>query len=309
MSFPPPEPSKGFTLVELLVAMAVGSMLIAAAVIGYATISQSATRGGRVDVRMAASTLEALYGPGNYGDYVTLAPNPNYLQGVEARRLKDRLLSDVSSASAVFCLGRNQRVALTGRTNALLVPAFLDFRTNATPEAFRNFLTNTTALNAATVFAGAQNGALTQSNCSIFVLGGLQTGLVSTNTRLNVLATYEVDFVSTTDPSGTFASVRRYAGTNALPTDYYHVFYPGEQNAGTAAFRPLGVYFARSNTTGATFPVSPNHPFTFVWWPDPLVTTLSNSSGVTLTGSVRTNYAAMAGRTSLFFALPVFPGL
>lgn len=309
MSQPNPRRSSGFTFVELLVAVAVGATLIAAAVLGYATVSQSATRGGRVDVRVAASTLEALYGPDNYGDYVSLAPNPNYFQGVEARRLKDRLLADVSSASAVFCLGRNQRVAVTGRTNALQVPAFTDFRTNATPEAFRNFLTNTAALNAATLFAGAQNGVLTQSNCSIFVLGGLQSGLESTNTRLNVLATYEVDFIGITDPSGTFASVRRYAGTNAVPTDYYHVFYPGEQNTGTNGFRPLGVYFARSNTTGATFPVSPNHPFTFVWWPDPLVTSLSNSSGVSVSGSVRSNYASMAGRTSLFFALPAFPGL
>jgi prepilin-type N-terminal cleavage/methylation domain-containing protein len=309
MNLPSQRRSSGFTFVELLVAVAVGGTLIAAAVLGYATVSQSAPRGGRVDVRVAGATLETLYGPGNYGDYVSLAPNPNYLQGVEARRLKDRLLADVSSASAVFCLGRNQRVALTGRTNALLVPAFTDFRTNATPEAFRNFLTNTTALNAATVFAGAQNGVLTQSNCSVFVLGGLQSGLESTNTRLNVLATYEVDFIGTTDPSGTFASVRRYAGTNSVPTDYYHVFYAGEQNVGTNGFRPLGVYFARTNTTGATFPVSPNHPFTFVWWPDPLVTSLSNSSGVSVAGSVRSNYAAMAGRTSLFFALPVFPGL
>ena len=297
-----PEANSGFTLAEILIAAAIGAGLIAAAVVGFATLSQAPGRGGRVDVYLPATTLQNFYGPGFADTYVTLALAPNYMQGVEARRIKDLFVSDVSSATAVFCLGRNQQVATNNRSDRLAFSNQFDFRTNATPQAFRNFLTLcTNDLNAAEIFPAAQPTVLTNmTNLSVFVLGGLSTVRASGTNALNVLATYEIDFVSAAVPSGTYATVRRYSGTNAAPTDFYHAFYPDQLNA-AGGFRPLAAFFPRM-TNGAA-----NHPFYLVWWPDPLVSDLTNAS-VPGTG-VPGGYTNMAGRTSLFFVVPAFPGL
>lgn len=305
--------NSGFTFVEVLVAVVVAALLITAAVIGFSTILQVPTRSGRIDVYLDRAVLTNFYGASFSGSYVTMALNPNYVQGVEARRMKDRLASDISSATAVFCLGRNQRVASSQRPSQLQVTN-TDLRNVATPSDFRNFLTNTPALSdAALIFAGNTNGVLTQSNSSLFVLGGLDsTGQGGTN-KIDVIASYEVDFVPATSPQGTYATVRRYAGTSPEPTDYYHVFYPGETNAGSAAFRPLGAFFGRFIAPGTGTPLqitNVTNPFSFVWWPDPLSSSLSNRSVVSWStgAAVRSNYANMGGRTSLFFAIPVFPG-
>lgn len=310
----------GFTFVELLVAVVVAALLITAAVIGFATLSQAPTRSGRVDVYVEPAILTDFYGPAFTNSYVTMALNPNYYQGVEARRLKDRLLADASSATAVFCLGRNQQLGQSDRPAQIEVPPNTDFRTNATPTAFRNFLTNSTNVpafsNAPTVFFGTEGLNLTNAlptNCSIFILGGLDSPVTATNNRLNILATYEVDFVPTTAPAGgTYASVRRYAGTNPAPTEYYHVFYPDEDNT-VNGFRPLAAFFGRGDAGTNPFVVGNNHPFTFVWWPDPLAASLSNRFGVSAAVPsatvARSNYVNMAGRTSLFSVLPAFPGL
>jgi len=310
----------GFTFVELLVAMVVAALLITAAVIGFSTLSQAPTRSGRVDVSLAPGIFTNFYGPTFSGSYVTMALNPNYFQGVEARRMKDRLLADVSSATAVFSLGRNAQLSPADRPAQLEVPANTDFRTNATPTAFRNFLTNTTNApafsNAASVFFGTEGSGLTNAlptNCSIFILGGLDSPVTATNTKLNILATYEMDFVPTTTPSGgTYASVRRYAGTNPAPTDFYHVFFPDESNT-TNGFRPLAAFFGRGTAGTNVFVLGNNHPFTFVWWPDPLASSLSNRFGVSVpvpsSAVARSNYVNMGGRTTLFFVLPTFPGL
>lgn len=297
-----PTANSGFTLAEILIAAAIGAGLIAAAVIGFATLSQAPGRGGRVDVYLPATMLGNFYGPDFNDAYVTLALSPNYAQGVEARRIKDLFARDAASATAVFCLGRNQQVATNNRTDQLGFINQIDFRTNATPRAFRDFLTLcTNELNASVIFPADQPDVLTNTtNLSIFVLGGLSTVRARGTNALNVLATYEVDFVPATTPAGTYASVRRYSGTNAAPTDYYHAFYPGQTN-GAGGFRPLAAFFPRM-TNGAA-----NHPFYFVWWPDPLVSALTNaaSPGTGIPGS----YTNMAGRTSLFFVIPTFPGL
>lgn len=294
--------SSGFTLAEVLIAAVIGAGLIAAAVIGFATISQAPGRSGRVDVYLPQSVLQNFYGPSFTSAYVSLAFNPNYFQGVEARRIKDRFLADVSSSTAVFCLGRNQQVATNNRADRLWFTNAVDFRTNATPQQFRNFLTNcTNDLNAAALFPSNQPGVLTNmTNLSVFLLSGLVPVDPGSPDAFNVIATYEVDFVPASSPAGTYATVRRYSGTNAEPTDFYHLFYPDETN-GAGGFRPLAAFFPRM-TNGAA-----NHPFYFVWWPDPLVRSLTNSStpGTNVPGA----YTNMAGRTSLFFAVPAFPGL
>jgi hypothetical protein len=304
MKTAPPRPDSGLTFVELLVTVVIGAALIAAAAIGFATVAGAPTRGGRIDVNIGGGNHNTLYGATT--NYITVGQNPNYFQGSQARRMKNRLMSEVQAGSAVFVLGRN--TVGGGRPSTIPVASGVDFRTNVTPSAFRNFLVD--AIPAlSSVYPAAQSGALTNSGLSIFILRGLNSISTSANT-LNVVSVYEVDILPAVSPSGTFASVRRY-GTNAtVPTDFYHVFYSEDANT-TNPFRPLAAFFGRTGTTNTPtdFNVAPNSPFSFVWWPDPLMSHLSGRSVTTATaGTLRAEYANMAGRTSLFFVLPTFPG-
>lgn len=300
----------GFTLVELLVAAAIGAALIAAAVAGFGVISALPLRQGTVNVSLPSGVIADFYGTNL--PLLTLGPNPNYFQAAQARRMKDRLMSDVSAASAVFCLGRNVPGSPSLRPHEIAVPAGMDFRSHATPPTFRDFLASADgALGSA--FPAQQDGALLgTTNASIYVVGTLASVSDYTN-RLAILATYEMDFVPTVDPAGgTVASVRRYSGTNtAVPTDYYHVYYPGAVN-GTDGFRPLSAFFGRRAADAGgndPFALAVNQPFTFVWWPDPLVSTLGAGAVPGASTNARANYTNMAGRTSLFFVLPAFPSL
>lgn len=302
--------TEAFTLVELLIAAAIGAALIAAAVMGFGVVSQLPMRQGSTNVRLPDGTIANFYGTNSA--FITLGSNPNYFQSAQARRMKDRLLADVSASSAVFCLGRNTSGNPALRPNQLPIDNAIDFRTYATPAGFRNFLVNVDG-DLESVFPEEQNGALTGlTNATIYAIGTLASILNYSNT-LNIIATYEVDFVPTLDPpGGTFASVRRYSGTNnTVPTDYYHVYYPGEDN-GNDGFRPLAAFFGRQDAAEDEdpFAVAVNQPFTFVWWPDPLVPKLGgNSIPAGSTESARANYDNMADRTSLFFVLPAFPSL
>jgi hypothetical protein len=305
MKATPQRNDSGLTFVELLVTLVVGAGLITVAAIGFATVAGAPTRGGRIDVDIGSANHATLYGAAT--NYITIGQNPNYFQSSQARRMKDRLMSEVGAASAVFVLGRNQVGG--GRPSSIPVTSGIDFRTNTTPSAFRNFLVGAIP-SLASVYPAAQSGALTNSNVSIFILRGLNSITTSANT-LNVISVYEVDILPASSPSGTFASVRRY-GTNAtVPTDYYHVFYLDDANTNNP-FRPLAAFFGRTTTTNTpvAFNVAPNSPFSFVWWPDPLVSFLSGRPGATnaTAGTAREQYDNMAEKTSLFFVLPTFPG-
>jgi prepilin-type N-terminal cleavage/methylation domain-containing protein len=303
--------TKAFTLVEVLVAAAIGAALIAAAVVGFGVISQIPFRQETENVTLPSGVVENFYGTNL--PFLSLGSNPNYFQSVQARRMKDRLMDDVSSASAVFCLGRNAAGSPALRFREVPVSEGEDFRTNATPGDFRRFLVSAVSA-LGPVFPAEQSGALRDTtNASLFVVSGLESTRTQTN-ALRFSAIYEVDFVRTVDPpGGTVASVRRYSGTNlAVPTDYYHVHYAGETN-GNDGFRPLAAFFPRAESDGDgndPYSKAANHPFTFVWWPDPLVSKLGASDFPAASGDpVRGNYANMGGRTSLFFVLPAFPPL
>lgn len=302
---------EAFTLVEILVAAAIGAALITAAVIGFGTVSQLAVREGTENVSLPTGVIANFYGTNLPS--LTMGGNPNYFQSAQARRMKDRLMSDVSASSAVFCLGRNTNGAPALRPAELAVTNRTDFRSHSTPSAFRDFLVSVNS-GLGDVFPEAQDGALLQTtNASIYCLGTLASVSDYTNT-LTILATYEVDFVpSVNPPGGTVASVRRYSGANnSVPTDYYHVFYPGEAN-GADGFRPLAAFFGRQAANaggGDPFARAVNQPFTFLWWPDPLASRLAGPAVPTAsTDSARANYTNMAGRTSLFVVLPAFPSL
>ena len=296
-------------MVEVLVAAAIGAALIAAAVVGFGVISQLPLGQGTENVVLSEGVIEDLYGEALPA--LTIGSNPNYFQATQARRMKDRLMADVSSASAVFCLGRNLPAGPALRPIELAISNNIDFRTNATPAAFRNFLADYDGY--AAVFPDLQNeGPLSTTNATIFVVGGLESTRVQTN-ALRFVSIYEIDFVRTVEPvGGTVASVRRFSGSNmAVPTDYYHVHYPGETN-GTDGFRPLAAFFRRAAAASGEndpFAKAPNQPFTFVWWPDPLVSKLSGPRVPDASADARANYANMAERTAFFFVLPTFPPL
>lgn len=295
-------PESGLTFVELLVAMAIGAAVLAAAVIGFSTIVNNPMRIGTIDVSIDANLHTTLYGAS--ADTITIGQNPNYYQSGQAQRMKELLLADVAGSSAVFALGRNARNDV--RLDAIDVAAGFDFRGVASPTDFRNFLVLATATS---VYSPEQTGALTTTNATIFCLGGLQSVSVEENI-LYVNSFYEIDFVATSEPVGTYVTVRRFSGDSGVPTDYYHLFYSDDQNT-TQPFRPLAAFFGRAGTPfgPALFNIAPNHPFTFVWWPDPLVGFLSGQGGDSaIAGTVRAEYANMARRTSLFFVLPTFPG-
>lgn len=296
--------SPAFSLVELLMAAALGAAVITAAVIGFAVVSGAATRGGRVDVQLPAATHNAFYGSG--ASYVTMWPNPSYAEAAKARVLRDKLMEDVSSATAVFCLGRGGAGGVRPSVINVTAAAWTDLRACATPSAFRQLLIDNNAAGAG-VFAENQTGPLATANATIFVVGGLQSQDFGANT-LRMVATYEIDFVATTTPAGVYASVRRYGTqSSSVPTDFYHVFYPGEDN-GAGGFRPLAVQFGRQGG-GGPYDVAPNHPFLFLWWPDPLVSKLGGPAVPAAgTSPLRAAYSNMAARTSLFTVVPTFPG-
>jgi prepilin-type N-terminal cleavage/methylation domain-containing protein len=294
--------SDGFTLVELLVAAVIAAVVITAAVVGFGIISNLSSETGGVNVRLPSGAVSDLYGADSA--FITVGANPNYFQGIQARLLKDRLVKDAAAGTAIFCLGRGFRGSPSIRPSSLQVLQATDFREVTSPDSFRDMFEDQLGS-----FPSGQEGALSWArNASIFVLGTLDNVLQSSNS-LGVLSVYEIDFVPTSEPTGgTFASVRRFSGTNkAVPTDYYHAFYPDEAN-GSDGFRPLAAFFPRAAAGGGSFAVATNQPFTFVWWPDPLVSKLGGAavpSGSAVPGS----YANMSERTGLFFVLPAFPPL
>jgi len=292
-----------FTLVELLIAAAIGAAIITAAVVGFGVISNLSSEGGSTNVELPGGAISDLYGADS--SFITVGGNPNYFQGIQARQLKDRLVRDAAAGTAIFCLGRNFGGSPAIRPLSLPVQPNTDFRTSTSPDAFRN--TFAAQLGS---FPSGQSGALNWAqNASIFVLGTLDNVLQSSN-NLAVLAIYEVDFVPVTEPTeGTFASVRRFSGSNnAVPTDYYHAFYRGEAN-GANGFRPLAAFFPRAAADGdSPFAVAANRPFSFIWWPDPLVSKLEGAA-VPTGSAVPGSYANMGDRTGLFVVLPSFPPL
>lgn len=294
--------NEAFTLIEILITAVIGAAVITAAVVGFGVISNLSSESGSVNVTLPSGAISGLYGSGSA--FITVGANPNYFQGAQARLLKDRLIKDVAAGTAVFCLGRNFRGSPSIRPSSFPVPQLTDFRSISSPSAFRNTFSGVLGS-----FPAGQDGALGwATNASVFILGTLDNVLQNSN-NLRVVATYEIDFVPTTEPSGgTLASVRRFSGTNSsVPTDYYHALYKNEAN-GANGFRPLGAFFPRSAATNGDFAVATNHPFSFVWWPDPLVSKLEGAAVPSATG-VPDSYGNMSNRTGLFFALPAFPPL
>lgn len=293
------------------------AVLIAAAVaFGAATKMQGKSYG---TVQLPAAT------PNTFSNfYGTTATNveayfaPNYGRVAAAERLRDSFLDDLQQATAVYSLPRAGRSTIRPMSLAVSNASF-DARIVSTPQGFINLLNDSGITNAGTVFT-AYRGAAAQQNLSIFVMGKS-----SSLTNYIVRAVYELDFVATTSPVGTYASVRRYDNypTSLSPTDYYDVFYPQPDGTRlpyhTAAFLPTTVFFENASRAGTSegsptdlFKLAEGRSFFFIWWPDPSSPYLESvpvGGSAYSSGDPRYYYREMGDRTSFFMVVPMFPPL
>jgi len=298
---PSPAPrNAGFSFVELLMAAAILAITVTVAVIAYSTIASGGRRaGGGLAVTLPSGVAVNFYGITN--SVVAVSAAPAYGETVRAEGMRNLLDTDLARSVAVFCLARND--ISTVRPSTVTLGVNFDPRTNASPAGFRTLLGT-----GASTFTDYPGSANSLTNTSLFILQA------STNsTSAKVLATYEADFVRTTSPVGTYASVRRYEG--ATLTYYYHVFYEGT-NAHN--FLPPVAYFERSVAPAtSTNAIDRNRqaagiPFYFLWWPDPAVVRLHETNSAmpsVATNLPRAGYSQMADRTSLFFVIPAYPAL
>ena len=298
--------SSGFTYVEIVVAMVIGAAVIMVAVMSYGAISRNGP--SRRQSNVTLTNASSLYNMTNTSaTLIAVSEAPSFAAAAMAESMRERLLNDISSASAVCCLGRNKQNPSGLRTNSLALPTNFDVRGMVTPENFRTNLVEPLQ-NAYVAYTGATTNS---TNLSIYILG------YSGNTNnVIVKAIYETDMVSlTNNPPGVYASVRRWSGTNMVVTDYYHVFYPGQTNN----FSPLAVFFDQStnylgssgNATTDRYRQAAGRPFYFVWWPDPARKSLASSylRETLTTTNPRYGYTNMPGATSFFFVIPAFPPL
>lgn len=293
---------EAFSFVELLVAVALGALVLAAAVLCFQAIATYRQRPAMYDqVTIGAAVMTNFYGTNTASVRTWFAPN--FGRSANAESMRDSFLEDVQHAIAVYCLPRTGRsavrptaVSLTG-TYAI---GTYDARRIDNSEQFRQLLAANVS-GASGVFeanAFSSSGAARGRNLSIMVIDRSDDPA-----QLSVRAVYEVDFVrSTGTPAGTYASVRRYRGTTL--TQYYDVFYPDLPDGTTVSASDFFVAasFERSGRTTGDSPLrlAANQPFYFVWWPDP-------ASSLLPVGTDFTN--AMAGQTSYFLVVPMFPAL
>lgn len=289
------------TFVELVVALSIGAVILTVSVLSYrAILGGTIGRSIREDVQMPSGAMAGFYGTN--ANYVSVSRAPSYSAAAMAESLRERFQQDVSTAVAVFCLGRSDRSSI--RPTTLTMATNFDARTLTTPEMFRSFLGS--AVSGASTLFQPFTGVSTNTGLSTFILN------TSTNqSQVNVRAIYETDFVTTSSPAGIYASVRRYQGS--VCTDYYHVFYP----SGSGSFPVQAAYFERDALAfSGVNDLDRNkralhRPFYFLWWPDPAKPWLASDlpTEVINSSEPRAGYAGMADRTSFFFVVPAFPAL
>lgn len=296
--------SRAFSMVELLVALSIGAGLITTGVLIFQNFTASAKSSGTyLRVTLGSATLQNFYGLSQTALDVWVAPN--YGRRIEADQLRTQFLADVSSASAVFCLGRGSGSLNNQRPVTIPVQTGFDGRALDLPDAFRQQL-EVSFPSAAGIFTAYRGASLTP-NASIFILQPSDGA-----DELSVLAIYEIDVITTSTPAGTYASVRRYVGDTL--TGFYDVFY---QSASSLPFTPLVVCFERAARLSVVegsavdrLKQAAERPFYFVWWPDPGMPKLMSQSAASFgSADPRAAYANMNGQSGLFLVVPMFPAL
>lgn len=304
-----------FTLTEILVSLSIAAMVISAASLLFQSIGANSKRLAAI-VPFPIGTVAANNFFGLTASEISVYSAPNYGRASSAELLREVFWDDVGTATAVHCLARNS--INTVRPASIPFPPAPNPVRLDTAEAFRLHLI-TEFPSASTIFLPYRNVPVA-TNGSIFIMGRS-----ASETDIDMIAVYEIDFLSSGNPAGKYATVRRYEDGDL--TDYYDAFFPDplEPVAGAEPFQPLFVAFERRSRLGLTevpgshsapddwpdrFKVARERPFYMIWWPDPSVPLLEPATGWTGASSdPRSEYGHMAGRTSFMFTVPMFPAL
>lgn len=295
---------RAFSMVELLVAMVIGAAVLVGAALVYGTMANTPrARPTYLAVPLGSDVLTNFYGIADESIDAWVAPN--YGRRAQADILRERFAEDLEFANAVYCLPRAAGVLNESRVDTIPVAAAFQGRLIDLPDTFRLLLEQEVPASAGTF--SSYRGATTGPNLTIFVLEPS-----GDPNEIAVRAIYDLDAVSVADPAGVYVSVRRYQ--LGVLTDFYDVFYSGDA---AATFSPVAVSFERaarsSLVEGAAIDrlkVAAAAPFYFMWWPDPAVPELGPISSPTYGATdPKASYPAMGARTSLFFAVPMFPAL
>lgn len=334
-------PSRGFSLIELMIVAAVGAMVFTAAALAYRVVAiNHSTVGAFQTVALPTGVGDNFY-PGSGLTSVDSYVAPNFGRCSQADTMRTLFLEDVEKSIAVFMLPRGGNAnSIRGHTIDLgaTLPQSLD-----TPAAFRSFLrsnSNSAIASAAQVFTDFR-GAPPDSGVSTLISTDPDTGapVITTatlpitnasifllqpsgsNSQIWLRAVYEVDYVSLPVVSGNatspdvpcvFASVRRYVSSTL--THYYDCVY---RNAPVTDAGIPFVHFERSDRSvfvesGADrFKKAANQPFYILWWPDPGMAALrGTASATTYAGTApQSAFWKHEGQSSYYFVVPQFPAL
>ena len=330
MNRPPPVGTTrhGYTAVELLTVLVLGAIVLGGVVVSYGTLTRNQPRvASFVTVNLGSIAMLNFYGLNSSTRQTCVAPH--YGAVAQAEKLREQFNMDVISATAVFCLPRDG--VNTWRPSTIPYASGSDGELD-TPQQFRAHIIAAASVPASLYrdYRNPLNDSATvpSANASIFILGYSKEA-----NKLKVAALYDIDvirFTATTGAQGFHASVKRYAedprgATYPLAfSSGYDVFYPPSVTNPTSTnqwaadgFTPLFITFERytrrsfreTPDTINRFKAAAEHPFYFIWWPDPGARHLGPQANTLSATDPRQAYNHMAGRTSFMFTVPMFPAL
>lgn len=302
------DPRHGFTFVEMLVAMSLSAIFLGTAALALSAITQNARHFSTVhEVSIGAARNQNFYGL--TADRIRVPGAPNYGRLGFVHEIRDQFYDDVSRSEGVYCLARAG--LNTVRPEWLPWPYADPAATQPvldSPEAFRRYLAAAVPASA-TIFTAFRNvPPAAAPNTTIFLIGPTDQA-----DSLRVQAVYEIDHVPSTNPAGTYASVRRYK--NGAMTHYYDVFF--ETGPGAAllpsfvAFESRGRLAKAEGTAIDRFKTGRSGPFYLIWLPDPSINPMKVPDPALPTDAAdpRQTYGQLAGKTGFVLTAPVFPSL
>ncbi|MDF1812557.1 MAG: hypothetical protein P1V20_10090 [Verrucomicrobiales bacterium] len=299
--------ASGWTFVEMLVAVALSSVCLGAGALALQSISTNAKRTTSIiEIDIGGNTNQNFYG--DAGSKIRTYVAPNFGKLMFAQEIRAKLAEDALRASAIFCLPRT--IPNIVRPETLSYPGGTVVRPKLdSPEDFRAFLKEVEPTSEGVFTSEIRNvPAVDKPNTTIFILGP-----AADVDKIQVIAIYEIDFLTPSNTAGIYASVRRYIGTNL--THYYDVFYPpGDGDS----FHPQFVVFENESRKLAgesadiqKFQIAPYSPFYYMWLPDPTINPYKklNWTKVDPSTAARSTYEQMAGKSAFGIILPMFPSL
>lgn len=303
-----PPTRRGFTFVEMLVAMSLSAMFIGTAAMALSAITQNS--------RHFSSIHDLTIGTANNTNFYNLSSSkvqvsgaPNYGRLAFVNEMRDQFYEDVSRSEGVYCLAR---AGLNTIRPEWLAWPYSDPAASKpvldSPEAFRQYLA-TAEPTSASIFAACRNVPATSTpNTTIFLIAPTNQA-----DYLKVQAVYEIDYVSITSPAGIYASVRRYK--NGAMTHYYDIFYEeGPESAMLPTFVTFESRARLARTEGDAidrFKKGRSSPFYLIWLPDPSINPMRVETAALPAAATdpRQAYGQLAGKTGFLLTAPLFPSL